>query len=511
MVANFVFEYAVTYNITLNVTDGNGNWNTDHFIITVWDITKPKAEAGTDAVIDQHDGINFSGNKSIDDKGIVNYTWSFVYDGRTKRFYGVEMSFVFDISGTYNVNLKVFDENGNWDTDQLIVTVRDITPPEAHAGEDQEIKQGTEITLDGIASIDNVGIVNYTWSFEYNGSAVSLYGPTVIFRFDTPENYTVTLTVADAMDNRDTDTANILVVPREKPNVTDDDLEDDDVIPADDDENESRIESWLRRSHLSFPILATILIALLFLSIVLYFILRKTRKQAELEEAERREEEDEEYYEEDEIEEPRRRSLAKQRKRTIPRKGKRDGRQRGERRAGKEIEDTGDGDDWIVFEETPEEKEDAEREKRRPKGRRKPKRKQERRRRYEESWDDDEAEEEYIVDFDDDEDDHDLGKDDEEWDEDVQEEDYDDDMAEESHEADPEEETKDEWDSFWDDVDEEETPPNRSKGSAAFEKKTVLKKKKKKKKTIKKHGSRRKSSRAARGADTSDDDDMWVS
>jgi len=512
MVADFVFEYAVSYNITLNVTDGNGNWDTDHFIITVWDITKPKAEAGTDAVIDQHDSINFNGNKSIDDKGIVNYTWSFVYDGRTERFYGVEMSFVFDTSGTYNVNLKVFDENGNWDTDQLVLTVRDITPPEADAGEYREIKQGTEITLDGIASIDNVGIVNYTWSFDYNGSAVSLYGPSVIFRFDTPENYTITLTVADAMDNRDTDTTNILVVPEEKkPNVTDDDVEDDDVIPADDDENESRIESWLRRSHLSFSILATILIALLFLSIALYFILRKTRKkQAELEEAERRKEEV--YDDEEEIEETRRRSSARRRKRTVPSRGKRDGGRRGERRARRELEDAGDADDWIVFEGTHEEKKDAGKDKRRPKERRKPKRKQKRRRRYEDPWDDDETEEEYIADFDDDDDDEDgraPGRGDEEWDEDLPEE-ADDDTSKESYKADTDEEQKDEWDSFWDDVDEEETQHSGSKESAVVEKKTVLKKKKKKKK-IKKHGSGRRSSQVAGRIDTSDDDDMWVS
>jgi len=63
--------------------------------------------------------------------------------------------------------------------------------------------------LDGAASTDNVGVTNYTWTFTYDGTTRTLYGPLAAFRFTVAGNYTVILAVRDAAGNSDTDAVTI--------------------------------------------------------------------------------------------------------------------------------------------------------------------------------------------------------------------------------------------------------------------------------------------------------------
>jgi PKD repeat protein len=125
--------------------------------------------------------------------------------------YGVNPSFKFDTAGTYSITLNVTDAAGNWDTDKMTVIVKDITKPNADAGPDQTVNQSTTVQFDGSGSSDNVGIVNYTWSLYYNGSFVNLYGVNPTFTFEIHGDYTVTLTVTDAIGLNDTDTVVINV------------------------------------------------------------------------------------------------------------------------------------------------------------------------------------------------------------------------------------------------------------------------------------------------------------
>jgi PKD repeat protein len=71
--------------------------------------------------------------------------------------------------------------------------------------------KGQTVQFVGSGSSDNVGIVNYTWSFTYGGETVLLYGVEPEFEFDIIGNYTVTLTVADEYGNTATDTMNVVV------------------------------------------------------------------------------------------------------------------------------------------------------------------------------------------------------------------------------------------------------------------------------------------------------------
>ena len=97
----------------------------------------------------------------------------------------------------------------------------DTVPPVAEITVPTTTKAGTEVTFRGKGSEDNVGVVNWTWSFEHNGSDVELYGVDVTFVFEVPGTYTVTLTVLDEMDLEGEATVDIWV--KERDTVDDDD------------------------------------------------------------------------------------------------------------------------------------------------------------------------------------------------------------------------------------------------------------------------------------------------
>ena len=91
------------------------------------DVTDPVADAGIDLFIDQVVAAHFDGSGSTDDGTIDRYEWTFEYEGATIKLEGVDAYFMFQLHGEYTVTLTVTDTKGNWDTDQVLVTV--ITPP----------------------------------------------------------------------------------------------------------------------------------------------------------------------------------------------------------------------------------------------------------------------------------------------------------------------------------------------------------------------------------------------
>ena len=100
------------------------------------------------------------------------------------------------------------------------VAVNDNDSPSANAGVDRTVNINQTIALSGSASTDNIGVVNYTWTFDHNGSAITLYGPSPEFFFDISGNYTITLNITDAAGNWDTDTVVIHVIQDIEPAQT---------------------------------------------------------------------------------------------------------------------------------------------------------------------------------------------------------------------------------------------------------------------------------------------------
>jgi len=205
------FNNTGDFEVTLNVSDAAGNWDTDTMWVNVSaDITSPIANAGPDQTVNEDTLVTFNGSASWDDGLIVNYTWTFT-DVTPQTLTGIYPTYTFDNPGVYIVTLNVTDLAGNWDTDTVTITVRDVTPPVADAGPDQTVDEDTLVTFNGSGSTDNVDIVSYTWTF-IDVTPQTLTGISPNHTFATPGIYIVTLNVSDAAGNWDTDTVVITVL-----------------------------------------------------------------------------------------------------------------------------------------------------------------------------------------------------------------------------------------------------------------------------------------------------------
>jgi PKD repeat protein len=200
------------YDVTLSVLDFSGLVGTDIVLVNVLDTTLPVAEAGPDRDVNESTIVVLDGSASTDNVGIVNHTWTFAHGGRNVALYGPNRSFKFTVPGIYPVLLTVSDAAGNSDTDGLTVIVRDITRPLADAGRNRTVRRNSELALNGSASYDNVGIVNYTWTFNDGTGNVRKFGPTPFHTFTVEGVYLVTLTVWDAVGQSDSDTTQVTVL-----------------------------------------------------------------------------------------------------------------------------------------------------------------------------------------------------------------------------------------------------------------------------------------------------------
>jgi PKD repeat protein len=207
------FSYTLTvvgdYSVHLVVWDGGLNVGSDDVVIHVVEDMPPVANAGPDMAVAEDAAAFFDGSGSTDDVGIDNYTWTIV-DLSVEK-YEVAPNYTFADVGTYTVELNVTDTIGQWDTDTMIVTVTDATPPVADAGSDTTVDLGSSVTFDGSASSDNVGVISWTWTF-FDGSDQTLTGDVVAYVFTTLGDHTVTLEVADAAGLTATDTVVITIV-----------------------------------------------------------------------------------------------------------------------------------------------------------------------------------------------------------------------------------------------------------------------------------------------------------
>jgi len=209
-VVNYSVPTYGDFDVTLTVTDRAGNNDQDMFGLRVKDTEPPHADAGGNRSVDENEIIYFSAEGSSDNDGELftsgSFAWRFNDGTYDVSLFGLNVSYIFYTPGVYPVELNVTDRAGNYDGDEIFVTVIDVERPNANAGSDQVVYQFEEVSLDGSASTDNDPTFpssgNFTWTFYDDSREVVLYGIKASYIFEIPGQYPVTLDVKDAAMNK---------------------------------------------------------------------------------------------------------------------------------------------------------------------------------------------------------------------------------------------------------------------------------------------------------------------
>lgn len=211
----YEFTQEGTYEVTLRVTDNNGDYATTTETIEAGSvgglraiITPPLGEGEIYYVGEEYD---FEGELSqIREGKIVKYKWD-LGDGTKLESHGI--SHTYDTAGTYEVVLTVLDKDGNSDETTLeIQVVEEGTPPVANI--ETDVTSGPvplEVNFDASGSTDSEDdIVNYEWDFE-NDDEVDETGNEVTYTYSEVGTYEARLITTDSAGNTDESIVEITV------------------------------------------------------------------------------------------------------------------------------------------------------------------------------------------------------------------------------------------------------------------------------------------------------------
>jgi hypothetical protein len=219
------YDIVGMYQFTIWASDSSNNWNSSIGQFQVEDITEPDI-SNIDASPnpqDIHGFVNISA--VVSDIGDMDSVWITIVDPNDDLVGNFSMSHDpiedryyesrdYDIVGRYQFIIWASDTSDNWESKSGGFNIRDSIAPEADAGPDQAVFEGTSVTFNGSSSTDNMKITEYIWTFT-DGALQTLSGNSPVYMFNNVFNFKVTLTVFDAEGNEDSDTmwVNVTMVP----------------------------------------------------------------------------------------------------------------------------------------------------------------------------------------------------------------------------------------------------------------------------------------------------------
>ncbi len=222
----------------LTVTDESGLQGTDTCIVNIVSVNNaPAANAGPDQSVNEGALVYLDGSGSIDSDGdVLSYHWtqtggaSVTLSDPASVNPEFETFFVDPAGESLTFQLTVTDLYGLKSTDTCIVNILWVNnPPVADAGPDQEVNEGSFISLDGTDSNDPDGdSITFQW-IQTGGAAVTLNDPnaaqsSIVSSQDIPsgEILIFQLTVTDEGGLKSTDECSVAVVTPANYDITGD-------------------------------------------------------------------------------------------------------------------------------------------------------------------------------------------------------------------------------------------------------------------------------------------------
>ena len=207
-----------TYNVDVEADDTDGSTKQQSFTITV---LPEHAETGPTADFEfspenpeVDEDVTFTSTSNRGSSAIVSTEWTI--DGES--FTGEEVTTTFNSEGTYNVELRVTDENDLQDTTTKIVTVQEkVLPPQADfefTPENPRVNE--EVTFTSTSTDPQGQDLDKAWDVTGDGT-VDKRGDEVTFEYSQAGTYTVHLNVQNEDGLQDSVRKDITVEPNQKP------------------------------------------------------------------------------------------------------------------------------------------------------------------------------------------------------------------------------------------------------------------------------------------------------
>ena len=204
----------------LTVTNSNGAVDNDSVTITVFNNEAPTANAS--AVTQAYEGatVTLDGSASSDSDGsIIAYLWE--QTAKNTSFHAPAV----DDDTVLTFRLKVTDDVGYQDSDEISITIVYNNPPSASAGADTQVNENASVELDGSASsdVEDNNLIYFWQQVDSSGYSVSLSDANISTpTFTTPQVAADTslifqLTVTDSLGKSSAANVTITIVYNSPP------------------------------------------------------------------------------------------------------------------------------------------------------------------------------------------------------------------------------------------------------------------------------------------------------
>jgi len=248
---------------------GNG-WASDIAMVRVLPFNGPPiADAGPDQTVGQNVFVNLEGSGTDPEDTKLKFKWS-QKSGSQVTLYQRSFEDVYFVSPFIDgesvdlvFELRVFDSDLNYDTDDVTITVsKQNHPPKANAGPDRKIISDSQVTVTGFGVDPDGDEITYSWK-QISGDKVSFDGSEARISFTAPtvtsgetKRVILQLTVTDTLEQSDTDRLTLIVVPENNKPIVDagpDQVVDENTIgsvfcSAFDVENDPLTYTWTANS-----------------------------------------------------------------------------------------------------------------------------------------------------------------------------------------------------------------------------------------------------------------------
>ena len=219
------FEQLLSFHVT-GYSQGNGYANDLALVKVIPSNHAPIADAGMDQITSQKTFVNLEGIGSDADGDNIRFLWSQtsgipvkIYEQTQSSAYVISPVIV-SLSEPMIFELKVTDSKGNFDIDDVTVTVTtENSPPQAYAGPDKRVHGGNDVSIVGTVFDFNNDILKTEWN-QISGDAISFDKSSLSFSFIAPEvaptsskRLAFELTVTDSYGLIGTDHVVIFVSP----------------------------------------------------------------------------------------------------------------------------------------------------------------------------------------------------------------------------------------------------------------------------------------------------------